>query len=375
MLHRGNPDVLSVAEHRMSVAKEEHVKPSLMCFRCMQFLPTDMFYKDQYTKRGYKNTCKKCISDRRRERLKEDQDYQEHGGDYLKSPEVKDSSQKNGEFTKSKDRKTESGSKEQTVISDDNLPGESSQYESEAPVKGESVRSATHKRALATLMNMDIPLCNFPELWERDNNYSCCFVAPRRSGKTTMIKYLFPYWRSIFDKVIFCTKSRQADIYDFLPKEDQDFVITYWDDRFMNYLEYLQRKTDNAFRFLIIFDDLLDKHGMRNSKAMNDMFTRGRNMKCSIIVSTQSVSYLNPDVRKNIDILMLMGVHNQEDSDVIYERLCAGIVPMEKGLPVSIRKDLFFEWIQEKTEDFWTLIISFMKENKKQPIFKLKAPE
>jgi len=351
------------AEDFVDQAVSKNTPLNFKCYSCQKFKPYFDFYKDHSTRRGYKNYCKVCLKEEREIRKKRNDLNPK--GDYLVSCE-------NKQFTYD-GPKSESNDNKRKMDSTNFAAGDNV-----TPKAGRVEGSLSESPQLSLLSHQtieQIPLLNFKEMWKSDKNYAAAFIAPRESGKTTMIKYLYPYWRSIFDKIIFFTKSRQAGIYDFLNKEDKHFVITHWDLKIIKSLEYLQVKTDNAFRFLIIFDDLLNKGGMRNSEAILDMFTRGRNMNCSIIISMQSCSYLHPDSRKNLDFVFFLGVRTKEDSDVIYERLMEGIAPIDMQLPLRKQKILFFDWMKEVTDDYWCMFISYRKDSEGNRIHKIKAPE
>lgn len=347
------------AEDFIDKSMAENTPIHFKCYSCQKIKPFFEFYKDHSTRRGYKNYCKACLKEEREIRKKRNDIKPK--GDYLVSSENKGFT-----YDEPKDNKRKLDST--NFASGDNVNTKNGRPEG-------SLTEAPIMSLLSHQTIEQIPLLNFKEMWRHDKNYAAAFIAPRESGKTTMIKYLYPYWRSIFDKIIFFTKSRQAGIYDFLNKEDKNFVITHWDLKIIKSLEYLQVKTENAFRFLIIFDDLLNKGGMRNSEAILDMFTRGRNMNCSIIISMQSCSYLHPDSRKNLDFVFFLGVRTKEDSDVIYERLMEGIAPIDMQLPLRKQKILFFDWMRDVTDDYWCLFISYRKDNEGNRIHKLKAPE
>lgn len=327
------------------------------CFDCGKMKPCTDFYRDKSTKRGYKNYCKECLKYDRKVR-KSNQELTPQS-DYLKEPveDVKDSATNNSTNELKRPSSGESSS-------DDYSKTKASRGDS-----GKPINEVLSHRNLG-----ELPLLDFADTWKSDKNYAAAFVAPRESGKSTLIKYLYPYWKSTFDKVIFFTKSYQADIYEFLDKKDKNFIITHWDLRVLKYLEYLQRESDNAFRFLIIFDDMLNKGGMRNSEVILDMFTRGRNMNCSIIISMQSCSYLHPDSRKNLDFAFLLGVRTKEDSDSMYERLMEGIMPVDPNLSLRKQKNLFFSWMKEVTRDYWCLFVNYRKDAEDNRLHKIKAP-
>lgn len=333
----------------------DHNSLSFVCYSCNKIKPYTEFYKDISTKRGYKNYCKLCLKEERQ--IRNQRNQLKPKGDYLVSGE-------NSSFKYDAPQPEDTKRK-----ADSSVNVESGKRQKMTLTEAPSMTMLSH----GTLD--EVPLLNFKEMWKSDKNYAAAFIAPRESGKTTMIKYLYPYWRSIFDRVIFFTKSKQAEIYDFLPDEDKNFIITHWDLKVLKYIEYLQVKTENAFRFLIIFDDLLNKGGMRNSEQILDMFTRGRNMNCSIIISMQSCSYLHPDSRKNLDFVFFLGVRTKEDSDVVYERLMEGIAPIDLQLPLRKQKILFFEWMKEMTDDYWCLFISYRKDSEGNRIHKIKAPK
>lgn len=325
-------------------AVTDHTALHFKCYSCAKLKPCNEFYRDNSTRRGYKNYCKECLKEERE--IKKKRNTLTPKGDYLVSAE-------NSNMTY--DNPVKVGEKRSHITAE---------LETEP-----SMKMLSH----GTIE--EIPLLNFKEMWKDDKNYAAAFIAPRESGKTTMIKYLYPYWRSIFDKIIFFTKSRQAGIYDFLKDEDKNFVITHWDLNIIKRIEYLQVKTENAFRFLIIFDDLLNKGGMRNSEAILDMFTRGRNMNCSIIISMQSCSYLHPDSRKNLDFVFFLGMRTKEDSDIVYERLMEGIAPIHMELPLRKQKILFFNWMKTVTDDYWCLFVTYRKDSEGNRLHKIKAPE
>jgi hypothetical protein len=72
----------------------------------------------------------------------------------------------------------------------------------------------------------DYPEFDFHEKLDPEKHYSIVDIAARNSGKTTTIKWLWPFLKGLYDIIFFFSQSLKAPIYQsFLEPSDKRFCF------------------------------------------------------------------------------------------------------------------------------------------------------
>ena len=169
------------------------------CTKCKRQLSSDDFYTDKTRKDGLKKICKECIRGNMRT-----------GSQKASAP----------------------------------LP------EKGAPQPPKAIQAAKHYHPYAPVaaesltgdfeVETDYPEFDWDEKLEPDQHYSIVDIAPRNSGKSTYVKWTYPFFRSRFDVIIFFCQSQRAQIYkEFLTLEDKRFAFKTFNHDLMDDLKHL----------------------------------------------------------------------------------------------------------------------------------------
>ncbi len=173
--------------------------------------------------------------------------------------------------------------------------------------------------------------------------FVCCLAAPRKSGKSTLIRNLIKYkFRATFDYIIIvCPTLKYKDDY---PVEDDvspnTQVIKIYEN-FETRLEQIIREQEHTAQLhhdnpdvfspvqtLLILDDCIDSGlmGYRTANNITDIQAeRGRHYNMSLIASSQFLSAISPSVRRNGELLFVFAPINYAD----VERILQEYVPRQ----------------------------------------------
>jgi hypothetical protein len=147
---------------------------------------------------------------------------------------------------------------------------------------------------METLRNIDSL-----KLPSKESGISFLLMGSTRSGKTTMMNYLYD---SIFRNhiTILHTYSSQAKIYRGISKSCvlcPDYYPELLDETYK-----INKNCDNEYEFLHIIDDVVDK---KNDAQIKKLLTIYRNSRISGIITGQSLTIFNNIARGNINYVML----------------------------------------------------------------------
>jgi hypothetical protein len=102
-------------------------------------------------------------------------------------------------------------------------------------------------------------------------------------------------------------------------------------------------------RALFIFDDVTDQGSkVRNLKPLLALFTRGRHLNCSVLLSTQRYRFCPPEARLNQTALIVGSLRSDADWQAIKEELSRKIPPE--------RLDAAYEMCVEGEKHGWLLL-------------------
>lgn len=213
---------------------------------------------------------------------------------------------------------------------------------------------------------------DFPELEsydfnniKREDNFSMCIIALRRSGKSTLLKHIFPHLESIHDSVYLISNSATASIYDF--KKTNKFEEQK-DDMIKDIFHY-QRKSDMCHSLCIVMDDCVS-YKKKHQEGPLQCYIRGRNRRISVIISSQYPQLIAKAARVNSD-LIIIGFNSGEVKEFIVEKLLFRMIEPPPGIKTKSQKiDYATQLCDHYTKDYGFLII----DNVQKKLFKYKVP-
>lgn len=212
----------------------------------------------------------------------------------------------------------------------------------------------------------DLETFNFSEKFEADQCYSMILAAIRRSGKTTLIKYIYPMLFKQYDFVIFLSNSIHNKIYSFVKGlKFKEYTAELIDD-----IMAFQEKTGNLFRWCIIMDDLVSYRN-KNDDSLMQLYVRGRNVNITVIVSSQSTTLINKNNRGNSDYVVIGNNPSAEYRETVIKAFLLGAVKIPKAINTkNSRMDYLHKYILFHTKNYGFLIM----DNISHKIYKFKTP-
>jgi molybdopterin-guanine dinucleotide biosynthesis protein len=212
----------------------------------------------------------------------------------------------------------------------------------------------------------DIPEFPMKEKFNAKDTPSVGIFAIRRSGKSTMIKYIYPHLYKEFDIVLFLSNSIHNEIYDFVkgPKFND-----YYPEMISDVMKF-NEKTKNLFTICIITDDLVS-YQKKNSDEMLQLFVRGRNVKISPILSSQGISLVNNQSRNNLDYCIIGNFPSTEARKVVVSNFISGNIPLPHSkMTKSDKEDYYNQFVLHHTKDHSFIIM----DNIEHKVYKFKTP-
>jgi hypothetical protein len=177
---------------------------------------------------------------------------------------------------------------------------------SEKPMKGTPVPIDTILKDRKVTLDI-----NFDNLGS--NQWTCLVLGSSKRGKSTLIEYLFDkyYDNKKFITTLFSINS-QIQLYKPFVNSKHAIVCGIFDKRCEKYIElqhYINKKCDNKYNFLNIFDDCLE---MQYKKLINNLILTYRNSNMSTILSLQYLYLVPKMIRANANSILLFGFNSDE---------------------------------------------------------------
>ena len=183
-------------------------------------------------------------------------------------------------------------------------------------------------------------------------NKTVCLCGKRHSGKSELIKYIVSLYGHQFNKIfVICPSEAVNKFYSqFLPSEN---IFNDYSDEWINKLMArlikinVGKKDNEAAHILLILDDCVSDVNFHTAKAFEKLFTRGRHLKISLMITTQYPYLIPPVARINCDYI-LVGQLNKQGLKVMSDEFLMGdISPKE-----------FLKIYYDSTNDYGFLIIN-----------------
>jgi hypothetical protein len=175
--------------------------------------------------------------------------------------------------------------------------------------KPEEEKSYIQQGNVQNVAGIQMPVLNVASIELPDPKFGCSFiiVGSTRSGKTTMLNYLF---KKHFENHIsvLMSNSLQSDAYKYLKKEcvSSDF----YHPEILRDMYKINHATKNHYQFLTIIDDIPDK---RNDPEIKRLMTIYRNSRISCFVCAQGLTMMDKLSRGNINFVFLGRMNSSEE--------------------------------------------------------------
>ena len=183
-------------------------------------------------------------------------------------------------------------------------------------------------------------------------NKTICLSAKRNSGKSELLKYLVRSYHSSFNKIFVISPTEEINHFykDIVPSNsifseyDEDWV----EELIKKMTTINSGKTEKEKKhILLILDDCCSDTNFHSSNSFKKLFTRGRHLCISIILTTQYIKHIPPIARSNCDYL-LVGQLNNQNIELLADEYLMG----------NIDKPTFIETYHRCTKDYNFLIIN-----------------
>jgi len=172
-------------------------------------------------------------------------------------------------------------------------------------------------------VSIGIPMRRLDTIEVPDNKcMSFGLVGSTRSGKTVALLYIWNTWFRDSHVGIMATGSSQADIYK--PLQKSVAISPSFFPEIIKETMILNQKTQNKYKFLHIFDDMLDG---KNTKALSKLLCIGRNNGQSTIISAQELTILNAVGRTNLNYMLCFRLNSQMAVEKVVRNYLTHILP------------------------------------------------
>ncbi len=178
----------------------------------------------------------------------------------------------------------------------------------------------------------------------------CCFIAPRRQGKSVLIKDLLYHHQDIPAGLVISKTDKLAHYYDnFIPPiliHDR-YNPELMDNLFERQKKALNEKWNNPSCFLIFDDTLSEANRWKKDERINEIFYNGRHYKILFLLTMQTPLGIPPGPRGNMDFIFILRNTNTKDRKDLYENYA--------GMFSS--REVFEKVLDSCTEDYNCLVI------------------
>jgi hypothetical protein len=144
---------------------------------------------------------------------------------------------------------------------------------------------------------------------DKDTGNSTVLMGSSKAGKSTLMMHLFLkyYAGKEFVTTLFA-ENVQIPLYTG-PKKKKLVLVNCYEPGLIKMAHFIQRGTDNHYRFCFMLDDIVDK---RDDKALKKLVLSLRNSDMSSVVSLQFTNLLAKNSRANVNNILLFRFNSQE---------------------------------------------------------------
>ena len=186
----------------------------------------------------------------------------------------------------------------------------------------------------------------------------CCFIAPRRSGKSVLLKDLLSYHKDIPAGLVISKTDKLTHYYDqFIPPAliHDEYNPVLIDKLLDRQKKALAEKWPNPGCFLIFDDTLSEGDTWKRDTRIKEIFYNGRHYKILFLLTMQTPLGITPGLRGNIDYTFILRNTNTKNRRDLYDNF-AGQFPS---------KEIFERVLDVVTEDYGCLVIDNTSQSSK----------
>ena len=192
-----------------------------------------------------------------------------------------------------------------------------------------------------------IPIRNMEGLKvpDRKFGFSILLVGSTRSGKTTMMNFLYDrHFKQHICTVM--SNSLNSDAYDYI--KHKCILSDLYHGEMLKEMYTINHQTDNHYEFCIILDDLTH---IKNDKEYLRLLTIYRNSRISCIVSAQGLSMFNKTARGNCNFIIMGRLNSDAEVEKVVKEYCLSYFP--KNMNIVEKISLY----RELTNDHFFLVL------------------
>ena len=180
---------------------------------------------------------------------------------------------------------------------------------------------------------LEIPVLNLGSLELPDPKFGCSFivVGSTRSGKTTLLNYLFK--KHFMNHIsVLMSNSLQSDAYSFLKKNC--ITSDFYHPEILKDMYKINHETKNHYEFMCVIDDIPDR---RNDPEIKRLMTIYRNSRISCFVCAQGLTMMDKLSRGNINFVLLGRMNSSEEIERNIKSFLQGHFPSNLKMSEKIR--------------------------------------
>ena len=151
--------------------------------------------------------------------------------------------------------------------------------------------------------------------------FSFGLVGSTRSGKSCAMLWIWDKWFKEYISVMY-TGSSQASIYK--PLQKSCAISPAFFPEIIKDTMTINMKTKNKYKFLHIFDDMLDQ---KQSKALSKLLCIGRNNGMSTIFCAQDLTIMNSIGRTNYNYMLLFRLNSMVSVEKVVRNYLRHVLP------------------------------------------------
>ena len=208
-------------------------------------------------------------------------------------------------------------------------------------ISGEKISAAQKQQGeeyinqanVQNVAGLQIPVLNCASIELPDNKFGCSmiFVGSTRSGKTTLLNYLF---KKHFENHIsvLMSNSLNSDAYKYLKK--QCVTSDWYHPEVLKDMYKINHATKNHYEFMVVIDDVPDK---RNDAEIKRLLTIYRNSRISCMFCAQGLTMLDKLARGNINFVFLGRMNSSEEVERNIKSYLQGHFPTNMKMSEKIK--------------------------------------
>lgn len=169
----------------------------------------------------------------------------------------------------------------------------------------------------------ELPLRNIQSLTLPNDKFGCSIVliGSTRSGKTTMLNYLYKEHFKDTISILF-TNSLNSGSYKLLEKTC--VTSDMYHPEIVKDAYLINHSTKNHYKFCMIIDDITDHKG---EKETLKLFTIYRNSRISTLLCAQATTMMSKTCRANINVVMLGRLNNDSEIEMVIKSYLTSFFP------------------------------------------------